>query len=560
MPKNNKIKYPWLILALLLGCRIAGCSPRFAFANWEKPAQPPAAGPLTALLAHPSGPGKIIAASGSQIFSKTPEEDWERFAYNPPAPIRKLLYLKEAPRDFFILTPNSISRCRLENKHCSEIYRASQFRGSHVLAFALDPENPEHWFLGTEKGLFESDDSGKTWFGFGNLKKPVSLLQFWKNHFFLAAGGTLYESEDRAHFDSIFSLRGAGENSISENEESFSEEPEESEGASPLYHQLLTPGQTPHPLWLATREGVFESRDEGKTWQALPSGGLRSSETRFLAYSKKTGKIFAGTPKGIYAWLPAQKKWQELYQGLENPNTLGLALLGGEKENLFTVSASGLFNALLLPDSMPLPLEGASANQKRLLQELIRLEPSSQEIQRAAVRYANVRNGKIKRWHAASRLGGLLPTFSMGRDFSRNPSIDIDRGGTADKDVYIQGPEYQRNAWDMNVSWHISDLVYSSAQTSIDSREKLMVELRNDILAEVTRIFYERRRLEIEILFAPAVTEQEHLEKLLRLDELASLLDGMTNGYFSQKLEKAYESRPDLKKIWEFQKQESPHE
>ena len=198
MKANNKIRYPWIALAMMLGCRILGCSPQPALANWEKPAQPPASGTLAALLAHPFEDGKIIAADGRQLFSKTGTGAWRPFAHEPGGKIQKLLYLTETPRDFFILTEKNISRCDFETVRCSEIYRSSKIRGENILSFAIDPEDREHWFLGTEKGLFESDDAGKTWFGFGNLKKPVSLLRFWKGHFFLAAGGTLYGSDRKS--------------------------------------------------------------------------------------------------------------------------------------------------------------------------------------------------------------------------------------------------------------------------------------------------------------------------------------------------------------------------
>ncbi len=61
----------------------------------------------------------------------------------------------------------------------------------------------------------------------------------------------------------------------------------------------------------------------------------------------------------------------------------------------------------------------------------------------------------------------------------------------------------------------------------------------------------------MEILFEPAATEQEHLEKLLRLDELASLLDGYTDGYFTKRMEQLYQERPDLRKLWEFRESET---
>ena len=84
-----------------------------------------------------------------------------------------------------------------------------------------------------------------------------------------------------------------------------------------------------------------------------------------------------------------------------------------------------------------------------------------------------------------------------------------------------------------------------------------MVELRNDLLSEATRIYYERRRLQIDLVFMPPVSEQEHLENLLRVDELTALLDGMTNGFFSKRLERIYEERPALNRLWAYLKKDN---
>lgn len=81
----------------------------------------------------------------------------------------------------------------------------------------------------------------------------------------------------------------------------------------------------------------------------------------------------------------------------------------------------------------------------------------------------------------------------------------------------------------------------------------MMAELRNDLLSEATRIYYERRRLQIDFLFTPPSSEQEHLDGLLRIDDLTALLDGMTNGFFSKRLERIYQEKPDLNRLWLFQ-------
>ncbi len=61
------------------------------------------------------------------------------------------------------------------------------------------------------------------------------------------------------------------------------------------------------------------------------------------------------------------------------------------------------------------------------------------------------------------------------------------------------------------------------------------VQLRNDILAEVTRLYFERRRLQIEMAES-GETGQERIDKELRLQELTSLINRLTGGHFTKVL------------------------
>ena len=245
-----------------------------------------------------------------------------------------------------------------------------------------------------------------------------------------------------------------------------------------------------------------------------------------------------------------------MFQGLENTLISGLTLINGpEHETLAAVTPAGFFTYPVLPDHVTAaaaPAISPSPEKIELFHRLVRLEPNAREVMNAVVRYADVKNSKIQRWQASSRMAALLPTFSFGRDFSRGNSIDIDRRGTNAPDFYITGPDDISKKWDMGVSWDLGDFIWSSNQTSIDSREKLMVELRNDILAESTRIYYERRRTQMESLFSPPENEQDHLENMLRIDELTSLLDGMSGGYFSKRMGIVYSQHPELERLWEF--------
>jgi len=62
-----------------------------------------------------------------------------------------------------------------------------------------------------------------------------------------------------------------------------------------------------------------------------------------------------------------------------------------------------------------------------------------------------------------------------------------------------------------------------------------MVQLRNDVLAEATQLYYERKKLQIEL--ADGLLNPDELSrKQIRFDEVSALLDRLTGGAFSKLL------------------------
>ena len=130
----------------------------------------------------------------------------------------------------------------------------------------------------------------------------------------------------------------------------------------------------------------------------------------------------------------------------------------------------------------------------------------------------------------------------MNRDWNFNDSI----WGTSSGSHYI-GPDDKSFGkdigFDISLSWDLADLVWSTDQTSIDNRSKLMVELREDILDQVTRLYFERRRLQVQ-LQTESLAEESILTHELRVDELSALIDGFTDGKFS-----AYQAQENLLQV-----------
>jgi len=113
--------------------------------------------------------------------------------------------------------------------------------------------------------------------------------------------------------------------------------------------------------------------------------------------------------------------------------------------------------------------------------------------------------------------------------------VDLDRGGTKDPDQYIAGPNDWDKDFDIDLTWDLGDILFSPSQTSIDVREKLMVELRDELVSEVTRLYFERRRLQLGLLVLEP-EEKKMMDQWLRLDELTAQIDGMTGGFFSKRI------------------------
>lgn len=521
--------------------------PLEAQAAWERPAQPPDFQNLQSALPHPLNPEKLLVVSGHQLFEGD-GKNWRPFTAAPPSlkNISRIQFFEESPQLLFLLTSTGLWTGNLERGIWTPVYQTQNSERFRILCFALSPEEPDHWFLGTSDGLLESDDAGKTWFRFSSFRnKSVALIRIFKGRLFIGTQDKLYRAADYAHFEPVFSLKSL------ETEES--EEFTEFDFWDAHLFDLIESKQE-EILWLGTEKGVFESRDDGFSWSSMPRTGFRSTEVRHLAYSPRRGKLFAGTSNGIYEYDRSKNQWNEKFEGLDHTSIRGLALLGGEEEKLIALTGSGLFQLPVSLEILQTGPENIPGDRLMLFRKLIQKEPTAREIQKAVLRYGNLTGGKIKRWHALSRAGAFLPGLSFGKGFSRDNNIDIDRAGTNDPDRFIYGPDDTGKSWDVDLNWSLKDFLYSSDQTSIDSREKLMVELRSDMLAEAMRVYFERRRLQIDLVFHPAENDEGHWGKLLRIDELTALLDGMTNGYLSRRLEQIYARNAELNQIWEFTK------
>ncbi len=265
----------------------------------------------------------------------------------------------------------------------------------------------------------------------------------------------------------------------------------------------------PERLCLATTFGIFHSQDAGRTWRTLPLSGLDYASARNIIIHPVLQELLCLTRSGLYVWKG--EDWVQLAPVFEGRSMTGFGT------DVVYASKTGIY---VSNPSMQARIAGMDAADIRAAS--FRNEPTIEEVQRMATEYAEVSNEKIRDWRRRASIRALLPEFSMGYD----KTIYGSSSG-----AFAVGPR----DWGVSLKWELGDLIYNEHQTSIDTRSKLMVQLRNDILAEVTRLYFERRRLQVERTMA-GWDGKERVEKELRLQELTALISRLTGGSFENVL------------------------
>lgn len=421
--------------------------------------------------------------------------------------------------------------------------------------------------LGTGNGLWVSRDGGQRWQAVADGMEDRSVA-----HLALALGqparayavtddGLYAGDTDEAGWRRLFALPGAVEpedeteeasEETEEDEEEDEEEEAEEEGETSRVRRLTAIAVDPlEPtrLFLASTDGLHLSDDGGVSWRRAGLAGLGTPTIRFIALSSdRPPQVYAATDAGVALYRPDTERWERLYAGLPTEEAWFVAITDSR---VIAATDAGVFArdhvASELPPQQahtleaeqvqpaatpPVPLPPLNA----LLAHFVH-EPTVRQVQEIAIEYAEVHPDKIKRWRQQAYAKALLPTVDFTLD--RNKAIDEtinSYSGTYPNYQIIPSRDLDRN-WDLTVGWDLADLIWSTDQSTIELRSNSLVELRDDLMDEVTRAYFERRRLQIELLANPPADATQRLDHELRIRELSATLDGLTGGWFSEQLE-----------------------
>ncbi len=462
--------------------------------------------------------GKLFASTDKAVYTSNNKGDsWRRLVFLPKSKmmINDIACVDGDYPRIYIATTAGLYRVIDQTGNAERIFKAWGNK-RYINCIKIDGVKKEKLYIGTKGGLFVSNDRGKNWKSIGYFKnKEINDIAFLERDIFIAANDGIYKDGELSNswiraFAITAEKTAEAENGDSENNYN------ENEASENRINCLIT-GKDAKTVYAGTNKGIIISGDKGKSWQKLNDGNLIG---RYIEDILIQGpNVIAATKKGVF--LPDKS--------VVSYHVKKLAFDKNSK-SIYAATTNGLYRYIFADKKKNKITE--KNDYVDFVKRQIKNEPGIQQIQKAVIEYAEVSPDKIKWMRYAAKEKAWLPKVTVGFDYDADNNISIDRAGTNDPDVFIIGPDDKNWGWDVSLSWDLGELIWNDDQANIDVRSKLMVQLRDDILTDVTTLYFERRRLQLDIVNGKYKGKAQHVT-MLRLQELTARIDALTGGCLS---------------------------
>ncbi len=474
---------------------------------------------------------RMYLATKNELYASSPKSGkWESIFFIPSGD-NEISCVGGNYGNLLVGTRRGLFRSQDLGKTWSNVFRTIIPDKSNILSLDVPTSDSSKLLIGTKAGIFTSDDNGARWRDIsGNLKnRQAKCLAIRGENMYVGADDGLYLSHDLSgNWQRVF-IYSKSMDTGETPEESQVEEPEDV--MEPGINCIAVRGSD---VYAAAPGKILHSNDLAKGWDYLPTTGLHGRINYILA-SRLTDKLYCATTKGVYELLSGKDMWNELYKVMYKAvNVKNIAFAGRDEKAIWASTDRGLYKLEVgaFVESQYIDVERNLKSMKVAFDQ----EPTFKELQMAAMKFNDVSPDKINRWKTQAQIRALAPKVSVGFDNSKSNTYEIYTSAT--KDYVIAGPDDISEGFDISVSWDLANVIWSDDQTSIDTRSRLTTQLRNDILDDLRRSYFERRRLQYELMASPPADMKLRFEKELRIDELTQAIDDITGNYLSTHVKK----------------------
>jgi hypothetical protein len=298
-------------------------------------------------------------------------------------------------------------------------------------------------------------------------------------------------------------------------------------GSSGRVRQMSARGTDPDVVYLATEDGVWVSHNGLASVEALGSLGLRTRQVTWLEQSGE-GRLLLGTRDGVYQSTDEGQSWSDLSSGVSAQSIAQVRL--GPDQRPWLASGDGIYERLL-----PEELTRDEAAARRAIESWAD-EPDLGDTLMAALRFYGYEELAIEGIWARLSLSRFLPDVRLYWNLQRQRD---------ETQVFVPGPnnEALRDAmpfnsqedetWRLLFLWNVEEMLFDGDEVSARDVSDRLTRRREDLIRRVVRVYERRQALMLRMATRRRASTSREVTDQLELEELTARLDVLTGGYFS---------------------------
>ncbi len=317
-------------------------------------------------------------------------------------------------------------------------------------------------------------------------------------------------------------------------------------GRGQVVVDLLSGSPAGAPPLVLTRDRLFATTDDGGLRGLTPRLPPGTEATRL---ARAAGAVWIATDRGPFRVLDGAAAFEPVAVGQGSAAVAALVARGDE---LWVAGARGIVR---LRATAGRAAAGAPSAAVPLAWVAALRGPEPRELQRAVLRALDLQSRSLRRRATRVRVRGWLPEVELraGYGGARRRDLDLDETFSSGEARLFRDRDVSRSRdFDVVASlrWDLGDTVFHPEELDVSKETRELIELRDEILDEIHQLYFERRRVLVELAlhvsagaegappaWSPALASDPETRRLaLRIDELAAGLDAWTGGWWTARV------------------------